>query len=244
MNFTNFNSTTTWNGDSWIQQLRPVLIRYCRSLTHRDWEAEDLAQDTLVKVMDRIRAVPDIRLNKSYVFRTARNLWLDRCRKSKRQPTVAFEEWIEEPNATDDDTLVTRELLEQLMHRLMPKPFVIVLLCDVFGLTAKETGACINVAEGTVQVTLSRARKRLKQLAVRCELDSIPATRATKTENSFTLMLEAVIGAFRRNDPRLIYNAYLRLFESGSRLATIILQGGRLYFTFRDPDGNLLRVVG
>jgi RNA polymerase sigma factor (sigma-70 family) len=247
MNFTTSNSSSDSDVVLWLAQIRPELLRYCRSLTCNEWDAEDLVQDTLIRLLDRLNAEPGLSLSKPYVFRAARNLWIDYCRKRQRQASVPFDELAAEPAARPgDDAMVTRELLEQLMHRLLPKPFVIVLLCDVFGLTAKQTGACINMAEGTVQVALSRARKRLRQLALR-DPDAAAADQTNvqpRGNESFARLLEAVTVAFRRHDPRLIYDAYVRLFESGSHLAVISSQGGRLYFTFRDPDGNLLMVSG
>jgi RNA polymerase sigma factor (sigma-70 family) len=216
-------------------------------LTGNNWEAEDLVQDSLVRVLDRLKAEPGLSLSKSYVMRVARNLWIDRYRKQRRQPTVPYDELVPSHTAiTADDSLVTRELLEQLMHRLLPKPFVIVLLSDVFQLTAKETASCINMEEGAVQVALSRARKRLKQLALRGDdSESSPMiSQRPKEANNFMQLLESVMDAFRRHDPYLIHDAYVRLFESGSHLALLRTQAGQLYFTFRDPNGNLLMVTG
>lgn len=230
-----------------LAEVIPELLRYCRSLTGREWEAEDLAQETLIRVLNRHGKMPGIAMNKPYVFRIARNLWIDRCRLGRRQASVSFEEL--EPFAapqapSESDFLITRELLEELMHRLTPKPFVIVLLCDVFGMTAKEAGRCIDTAEVTVQVALSRARKRLRLLALR-EPEGPPDggfPHRKSLEAANANLLASVAAAFRRHDPRLIYEAYLRLFENGCRIAEIRAKDDRYFFTLHDPDGNLLMI--
>lgn len=229
-----------------LTEIRPELLKYCRSLTGREWEAEDLVHDTFIKVLKRAGKAPGTCLSKPYVFRSARNLWIDRCRSRSRKRDVPFEDLEEVPARSEFDALITRELLEEMMYRLTPKPFVIVLLCDVFGMTAKEAGSCIRMAEGSVQVALSRARKRLRSLALRepDEDQAVLGTGKVRAENgdSITLLLESVATAFRRQDPRLIHEAYMRLFENGCHIADIRLQDGRFFFTFRDPDGNLLMV--
>lgn len=230
-----------------LTDVRPELLRYCRSLTGREWEAEDLAQETLIRVLCRHAKMPGIKVNKPYVFRIARNLWIDRCRLGRRQTSVSFEEL--DPCAApaapaESDFLITRELLEELMYRLTPKPFVIVLLCDVFGMTAKEAGRCIDAAEVSVQVALSRARKRLRRLALQ-EPEGPPDggfPHRKSPEAVHAKLLSSVAEAFRRYDPRLIYEAYLHLFEHGCRIAEIHAKGCRCFLTLHDPDGNLLMI--
>lgn len=241
----NTSKSTTDHPVAWLTQTRPDILRYCRALTGNSWEADDLAQDTIVRVLDRVNTEPDMVLTKPYVFRAARNLWIDRCRRRQRHGSVSYRDNVGEQEGTGDEALITRELLEQLMHRLSPKPFVIVLLCDVFGMTARETGNCIQMTEGTVQVALSRARKKLRELAQSGDDDvavQSKNTRQTSDSESLASLLEAVTAAFRRHNPTLIYHAYLRLFETQTRISAIRSRSGRLYFTFCDPDGNVFMV--
>jgi len=230
-----------------LSELRPELRRYCRALTGSDWDADDVAQDAILKVMERCRERPDVKPTKSYVFRAARNAWIDRCRVMSRRSAIPLEALAAEPAAGDaPDAFITQELLERLMHRLTPKPFVILLLCDVFGWTARETGARMDMAEAAVQVTLSRVRRRLRALASRGGAedadDAARRNRAGGAADAPARLLEAVTDAFRRHDPHRIYDAYLRLYESGSRMADVRVREGRLFFTIRDPDGNAIRV--
>ncbi|MCD9023625.1 RNA polymerase sigma factor [Cohnella silvisoli] len=241
------NVRTEQDIKAWLSELRPDLLRYSRSLCGNRVEAEDIVQDVFVKVMSRLEEDPKHNLNRSYLFRAAKNVWIDLCRRRQRSPQVSLEEMQHDPSSYDHPFYSTRELLEALFDRLMPKPFVILLLCDVFGFTAKETAIHIEGTEGSVQVALSRARSRLQQLARRGDAAEGSRREAPqqqpKTAESVDL-LDAVIKAFRRHDPHMIYQAYSRLFLSGSRINDIKSLGGRLCFTFRDPDGNVLMVSG
>ena len=62
--------------------LRPALYGYCRRLTGTVWEAEDLAQDTLVRAFARWGVTnPKIRNPRAYLLRTATNVWIDLQRR-------------------------------------------------------------------------------------------------------------------------------------------------------------------
>jgi RNA polymerase sigma-70 factor (ECF subfamily) len=111
---------------------------------------------------------------------------------------------------------------------------------DVFDFTAKETAHMIASTEGAVQVALSRARMRLRDMAdmARGEEPKVRPAGAAPDPVWF----EAILNGFRKRNPKAIYEAYLRLHEGGVRLRGLRSMGGRLFFTFQDPDGNLLMV--
>ncbi|AEI43535.1 RNA polymerase, sigma-24 subunit, ECF subfamily [Paenibacillus mucilaginosus KNP414] len=146
----------------WMTDWTPILLPYCLRITGSRWDAEDLAQDTAMKLMEAVRRQPQRPVTKAFVYRIAKNAWIDEQRKHKIQG-VPWEETKEE--AAADPSLTTRELLEQLAERLPPRLGVILLLMDVFDFTAKETAGYLQMKEAAVQVSLGRARVRLRQLA-------------------------------------------------------------------------------
>jgi len=228
--------------NSRMAALRPKLLRYCYSLTRNGAEAEDLAQEALLKVTKRLRVRSDLPISNAYVLRVARIAWIDLYRRRRRNQTHSIDDLPVEPAASPvADALVTRAELEMLLHRLPAKPFVILLLCDVFGLTAREAGLRIRMAEGSVQVALSRARSRLRRLAQNTRGER---SRPAPVHRRFDLLVDATMDAFRRRDPDHIYRAYLRLFEAGSSLVGIRRAQDRLSFTLSDPDGNLITIAG
>ena len=62
--------------------LRPALFAYCRRLTGTVWDAEDLTQDTLIRAFGRWGVTrPQIRHPRTYLLRTATNVWIDLQRR-------------------------------------------------------------------------------------------------------------------------------------------------------------------
>jgi RNA polymerase sigma-70 factor (ECF subfamily) len=217
------------------------LFQYSLRITGHRWDAEDLAQDAYLKLMSAIRKDPLRPISSAYLYRIALNVWKDTLKKrqSQTEPIHKVEEQL-----YSDSHMYARELLELLAERLPPRMVVIVLLMDVFDFTAKETAELISSKEATVQVTLGRARTRLRQMAMRFSIEEQPKHKMKRNEEQGWLDFEALVDAFRRRDPQAICQAYFGLIHSGIRLTRLHKeQGRRLLFTFSDPDGNLFTVM-
>ena len=66
--------------------LRPALFGYCRRLTGSVWDAEDLAQETLLRAFARWgNTQPPIRNPQAYLLRTATHLWIDTVRRRQTE---------------------------------------------------------------------------------------------------------------------------------------------------------------
>lgn len=55
--------------------------KYCFSLTPSIWEAEDLLQDTLIKIYLALKQQPEREISKRFLYRIAKNTWIDQKRK-------------------------------------------------------------------------------------------------------------------------------------------------------------------
>ena len=66
----------------WKEQL-PSLYKYCLSLTHHIADAEDLMQETCLKILSAQRKGLSIAQSEAYTIRTARNTWIDIMRRKQ-----------------------------------------------------------------------------------------------------------------------------------------------------------------
>ncbi|MCY9698321.1 sigma factor-like helix-turn-helix DNA-binding protein [Paenibacillus alginolyticus] len=134
--------------------------------------------------------------------------------------------------------------MEALAHRLSPRALVILLLIDVFDSTAKETAEFLSQAEGTVQVTLGRARLSLKKLARRIEEPSSdPFEKEVPKSYASQLDLDSLVNAFKQRDLSAICRSYLELVKIRVKISNIQLVNGRIAFYLEDPDGNKFLVT-
>src|SRR5919204_3686989 len=66
--------------------LRPALYGYCRRLAGNAWDAEDLAQDTLLRAFGQWGVTyPPIRNPRAYLLRIATNVWIDTLRRRETE---------------------------------------------------------------------------------------------------------------------------------------------------------------
>ena len=157
------------------QLIRPHVAsvrRFAFAFT-RNWDdADDLAQDALIKAF---RALPSFESKSSlstWLYTVTRNTCHDyyRGRLAKtRELEDAFDEAAarDETDRDQEELLLEKATAEQLwtaIRQLPPEFKVVVVLCDVEGLSYAEVAEVEQVPIGTVRSRLSRARSKLKQL--------------------------------------------------------------------------------
>ncbi|XEC94449.1 RNA polymerase sigma factor [Paenibacillus tarimensis] len=225
-----------------INEYQHELYRYCRMLTRSDWDADDLLQETLMKLFAFGKKV-HIPLQKAYVFRIATNAWIDICRKNK----LVFEVLQDEPDipAMETDPIEIRDSLEMLLHRIPLSQATVMLLIDIFQFTTKETAEMINSSEGAVKAMLHRARTGIRkhfhphsvEKSSRMSQSKKPNKAMSKKEPPH-LVINRFLEAFLRSDPYDISRAYMELNRNEIEVSQEENKGA-LYFQFRDPEGNL-----
>jgi RNA polymerase sigma-70 factor (ECF subfamily) len=147
-------------------------------MTHNQYDAEDLVQDTLYK---SYRALNQYQRNtnfRAWIFRTLVNTYITAYRKAIRQPqkvsydnleefylykqldkTIALQETTQEDfleNFFEDDV---KDALEKLPYQFR----LVVLLYDVEGFSYNDIATMINAPLGTVMSRLYRGRKLLQR---------------------------------------------------------------------------------
>jgi RNA polymerase sigma-70 factor (ECF subfamily) len=147
------------------EPLRPVLYRFCRSLSRTPWDAEDLVQDALARAfatLGGLREPP--RDPKAWLFRVASNLWIDQVRRrvtrgSGASTIAAGAEQAE--TATIASSRDTREAAGTLLVQLSPQERTAVVLKDAFDLELDEIAAILSTSVGAVKAALHRGRGKL-----------------------------------------------------------------------------------
>ena len=151
---------------------------------HRD-DAEEVAQDTLMKVFENFRQLREPEHVKTWVFRIARNACYMKRRKSVYAPDreLSLEDlmpsWkqdgqgrkleIADWRALPEDRVISGELQQKLREAILELPEIYraaILLRDIEELSTTETAQVLEVTEDVVKTRLHRAR-----LAVRKKLD-------------------------------------------------------------------------
>ena len=145
--------------------------RYLAGLLRSEADAEDLAQDTLVRFLDGLDAFRGDCSVKTYLFRIAHNLALNHLASAPVTREVAREELPEAPDGLRPpvDAAMWSEAGESLRRALgdlPPQQRAVVILRTWQDLSFREIGEVLSVAEGTAKAHyffgLRNLRKRLE----------------------------------------------------------------------------------
>jgi RNA polymerase sigma-70 factor (ECF subfamily) len=145
-----------------LVELLPRLRRLARALTRDPADADDLAQLTLLRALERqSQWRPDTRLD-SWMFRIMKNAWIDETRSRGRWGKV-----LEAPEAGEraaDPAPDSAEALavRQAMTRIPDEQRLAVALVLVEGLSYAEAAEVLEVPVGTLTSRLARGRAALQ----------------------------------------------------------------------------------
>lgn len=161
------------------------LARTARAMSRSEAEAEDLAQETLVKAFRSIESF-DGAYPRAWLFRIARNTAINRDRRTK-EFLLADDEVLEtEPGPPSDDpgTSVPEGVVDDVLIRALddlPPAFRVVLsLVDVEGMRYQEAADLLDVPVGTIMSRLHRARASVRRALTGTHLER-RARRETTT---------------------------------------------------------------
>jgi RNA polymerase sigma-70 factor, ECF subfamily len=161
--------------DTLLQQIRPMVLRYCRARLSRIYghyhAADDVAQEVCIAVLSALPRYQDMgRPFASFVFGIASHKVADAMRSAARLaiPTEDV------PDGPDDrpgpeDTVVAyieAERARALLARLPVNQRELLVLRVLSGFTAEETGKALGMSPGAVRVAQHRALARLRAMAV------------------------------------------------------------------------------
>ena len=150
-----------------ILPLKDKLFRLALRITFDRAEAEDIVQETMIRVWNKRDEWDELESVEAYCLTVARNLAIDRSEKKDSQTMELTIEAEQTPDASSPyDRLVNKERLK-LVHRLVDelpeKQRLIMQLRDVEGKSYKEIAAALRLTEEQVKVNLFRARQKVKQ---------------------------------------------------------------------------------
>jgi RNA polymerase sigma-70 factor (sigma-E family) len=134
------------------------LLRLCTLLTGRREEAEDLVQESFVRMAPKAGAL-DEEATWPYLRRIAVNLWKNRLRRLAVEGRVRGRRDLDPPSAAS--RFEDRDLMWGAVLRLPPRQRACVVLRYYEDLTERETAAVLGCSVGTVKSQSAKALARL-----------------------------------------------------------------------------------
>ena len=145
--------------------LKDKIFRFAKTILSDEAEAEDVTQDIFEKLWLNQEKLEEYTNIESYVFRSTKNLCLDRIRhrnvvlKNSNEIKYLSNNNVElEPDKKD-----TSDIIKNTIKNLPEKQRIIIHLRDIEGYDFDEISKITGVEKNAIRVSLSRARKTVKQ---------------------------------------------------------------------------------
>ncbi|GIW72766.1 MAG: RNA polymerase sigma factor RpoE [Planctomycetota bacterium] len=152
-----------------VRGLWPALVRFCHGLAGRD-RGLDLAQEALLRALRGIRSFRGEASFRSWVFRIARNAWINerallrsRTERSAGETVLDRAAATESPSAAEERRELVAEI-ERALAQLPEEQRTALLLCDREGLSYKEIAEAMGTPIGTVMSRIHYARTKLRRM--------------------------------------------------------------------------------
>ena len=129
-------------------------------LTGSQAEADEVAQDAMVRVYERWSRVRTMDSPTGYLFRTAMNLHRSRLRQLSVRSRRQFER---DPSPDGMAAVEDRDELRRLIATLPLGERQALALVEVLGMSAEQAGEILKLEPVSVRVRLSRARAHLRR---------------------------------------------------------------------------------
>lgn len=149
-----------------ILPLKDKLYRLALRITLDSAEAEDIVQDTMIRVWNKRDEWVQFNSIEAFCLTVARNLAIDRSQKSEAQNIELTTETQEMSDGSTPERQLERseqmDLVRKLINELPEKQRTIIQLRDIEEKSYKEIADVMQLTEDQVKVTLFRARQRIK----------------------------------------------------------------------------------
>lgn len=152
-----------------VLPLKDILYRLALRITLKHEEAEDIVQETLIKIWNRREDLDNVDSLEAYCLTICRNLSLDHL-KRKDTHTESLEKAEMKPHDEQHlgpyEQMLQKdrvELIRRLVNHLPEKQRSCMQLRDFEGKSYKEIANILNISEDQVKVNIFRARQVIKQ---------------------------------------------------------------------------------
>ena len=161
-----------------LAECGPLAYRVARGVLRNTADAEDVAQEAMLRAYRRFDRLRDRSRFKAWLVRIAFRLALDRLRSGKRRElrdTIWSQPEHQPPAANAEDLVASNEFqahLENALAELPEKLRLVLLLAAMEGHTIDEIAGMLSIPVGTVKSRIFFARKQLAE-KLRCHANII-----------------------------------------------------------------------
>ena len=158
-----------------VLPLKNELFRLALRITLNRVEAEDVVQETMIKVWNRRDRWEELESIEAFCLTICRNIAIDKIRKMENQnqsltdehdaPDQSYASNPEEQAMQQDRIQLVRRLIDNLPE----KQRSVMQLRDIEGKSYKEIAEVLDISEEQVKINIFRARQTIRQKFIETE---------------------------------------------------------------------------
>jgi len=176
-----------------FDSLKPELTSFCYRMLGSIDDADDAVQETFIRVWQKWDSFRQESSYKTWVYRIASNICLDKLRQAKRRSrpvdfsdpaasiiapseTLPDSSWIWPAPAfseNPEDIVIRKDTLQlcfiTLLQNLPPRQRAVLILKDVFEWSSKQIAETLGMSPAAVNSALQRARETMDRTKLRSE---------------------------------------------------------------------------
>ena len=149
-----------------LEDCGTLAFRVARGVLHNGADAEDVAQEALLRAYRRFARLRDPSRFRAWLVRISFRLALDHARSARRREQRETLWKIDTPRPTAEDIAASNEFgrrLYEAMESLPKKSRLVLLLASIDGHSLEEVAEVLRLPLGTVKSRLHSARKQLAE---------------------------------------------------------------------------------
>lgn len=144
-----------------------MLYRVAFVLTGNMQDAEDLLQDTFLRIWQKREHFTEETTNEAYLIILMKNLYLDKARLKRLDTSTALEDCDEPMDTNSPDTKTERRneafLMKELIERLPQRERDIMTMYLIDELSYEEMESATGLRQGNLRQIVMRTREKLKE---------------------------------------------------------------------------------
>ena len=153
-----------------------AMYNFAYRITYDEDTAKDLLQDTYYKAFRFIESFHEGTNAKAWLFRILKNSFINEFRKKNKEPSMVDYQDVETYYNSDDvNEVITSDLRVEVLQDMIGDEVsnalnslavdfrIVIILCDLEGITYEEMSKILDIPIGTVRSRLHRARNLLRE---------------------------------------------------------------------------------
>jgi RNA polymerase sigma-70 factor (ECF subfamily) len=215
-----------------VERHRRELQAHCYRMTGSREESEDAVQETFLRAWRSRHRFEGRGSSRGWLYRIATNASLDaiaarrrrgaehvpeaQSRAEERRLPAQLEEWLEPAAPRDEEPdarLISRETVELTLlvavQELAPRQRAVLIMRDVLGRSARDTGERLGMSIAAVNSALQRARTAMRAALTGGRTEWAPASEPSRREREALAAWmsaiesdQAILPEWRRTTPR------------------------------------------